>query len=333
MGDKEIINYDILIYMKFKSDSLKEDLFVVLLFLIVALFIYASLFMSAIYIIIALGYAFIAIVSLINNLAYRKVLSRRTIIASYEAPEEIHAMEAAILIRNKIDRTALSAVLLDLSMRKYFKIDKYLPTNKRELAEFSIIRPGMYPTKTDNLYNGERTILSKLFSGFELDNITMQKAISLFHIFQRSSIEKSARYNLETLGLTKPLSKMMNYSLAIQLLLAPLCIVSLLFVFLEAIASHTEIPSWAGLVYPLILAFMAILCPLLVYRNSHRLTEKGLGVYDKIQGLKLYISLAEADRIKFFQSAKNIKPEKVDAYLVYATLFGIERSWVVELWK
>ncbi len=65
-------------------------------------------------------------------------------------------------------------------------------------------------------------------------------------------------------------------------------------------------------------------------------TKKGLEASRYMDGLKLYIKMAEADRIKFLQSVKGADTSKegiVNIYeklLPYAALFGLEKSWMKE---
>lgn len=73
------------------------------------------------------------------------------------------------------------------------------------------------------------------------------------------------------------------------------------------------------------------------------LTAEGSKLYDQLLGLKLYIRLAEADRLKMLQSISGA--EKVstsdgnqiikiyERLLPYAVLFGLEKEWSAELAK
>ncbi len=66
-------------------------------------------------------------------------------------------------------------------------------------------------------------------------------------------------------------------------------------------------------------------------------TEKGLDYSRYLDGLKLYISMAEADRLKFLQSVKGADTSHegvvklYEKLLPYAALFGLEKSWLEEL--
>lgn len=65
----------------------------------------------------------------------------------------------------------------------------------------------------------------------------------------------------------------------------------------------------------------------------------GLEVSRYMDGLKLYIKMAEADRLKFLQSVDNVDTSNEgivklhEKLLPYAALFGLEKSWMKELEK
>jgi uncharacterized membrane protein YgcG len=66
-------------------------------------------------------------------------------------------------------------------------------------------------------------------------------------------------------------------------------------------------------------------------------TNKGLEMSRYMDGLKLYISMAEADRMKLLQSVEGVdtSPEGIvklyEKLLPYAAVFGLEESWMEEM--
>ena len=67
------------------------------------------------------------------------------------------------------------------------------------------------------------------------------------------------------------------------------------------------------------------------------LTSKGLKASKYMEGLKLYIEMAEADRMKMLQSVEGVdtSPEGIvklyEKLLPYAAVFGLEESWMNEM--
>ena len=116
-----------------------------------------------------------------------------------------------------------------------------------------------------------------------------------------------------------------------------------------AIFLFTDLPSYRTLVggAPLVILFILILIAIFITSIicSSKLspffthTEEGLKYSRYLDGLKLYISMAEADRLKFLQSvdgADTTNQGIVKLYeklLPYATLFKLEKSWLEEMGK
>lgn len=74
-------------------------------------------------------------------------------------------------------------------------------------------------------------------------------------------------------------------------------------------------------------------------RKYKKYTEKGLKMARYLEGLELYIKMAEADRLKFLQSVKGADTSNAgivklyEKLLPWASLFGAEKSWAKELKK
>ncbi len=76
-----------------------------------------------------------------------------------------------------------------------------------------------------------------------------------------------------------------------------------------------------------------------ITQKYHEHTLKGLEISRYMDGLKLYIKMAEAERIKFLQSVENVDTTDEgivklhEKLLPYAALFGLEKNWMKELEK
>ncbi len=60
--------------------------------------------------------------------------------------------------------------------------------------------------------------------------------------------------------------------------------------------------------------------------SPDNLTEKGYDVWAQVEGLKLYLDVAEKDRMKFAE-APDKTPERFTKLLPYAIALGVERQW------
>ncbi|MEE0887950.1 MAG: DUF2207 domain-containing protein, partial [Candidatus Saccharimonadaceae bacterium] len=74
-------------------------------------------------------------------------------------------------------------------------------------------------------------------------------------------------------------------------------------------------------------------------RKYSKYTESGIKLAKYLEGLELYIKMAEADRLKFLQSVEGADTSEAgivklyERLLPWASLFGAEESWVKELAK
>lgn len=101
------------------------------------------------------------------------------------------------------------------------------------------------------------------------------------------------------------------------------------------------------IITPAILFFVIILSLNSVFKlySIAPLTEKGRELFDYLKGLKMYIKLAEEQRLNVLQSVKGAEKRQINTgdnkqlvvlyerVLPYAVLFGQEKSWLKEMGK
>ena len=115
------------------------------------------------------------------------------------------------------------------------------------------------------------------------------------------------------------------------------------YVFLEeflegkiALYSDVFLPTITTILLPTIVIVSSLGSNNSKYKKH---TEKGLKMSRYMDGLKMYIEMAEKDRLEFLQSKQNvdISDEGIvklyEKLLPYAAIFGLEKSWMKELEK
>ena len=102
---------------------------------------------------------------------------------------------------------------------------------------------------------------------------------------------------------------------------------------------------WVGIIGVLLLSPMLLIVAGIVFALSFgwSLTDEGLALRRYLAGLKMYIGVAEAERLQMLQSSEGAEKVKVDAsdekqlvklyerVLPYAVLFGQEKKWSAQL--
>lgn len=251
---------------------------------------------------------------------YNKFSERRgeigTIIPEYLPPKGASVQVSGLMINS---RSAFSAQLIDWAVRHYAKIYEVKPKSffKRGQYEFEIIKP------VDKLPAEEKELLTDLFGTlpsvgmkFNTKDIHNNHVVSSRFIDNPKKLKKLVRgeYNLRSKNPEK----------------------------------SAWFKRWNILLLPALLLLNIPLLGILLLTNILRftlypLTDKGLEVYSYLQGLKLYISVAETERLKMLQSPEGAAKVSVDTadskqliklyegVLPYAILFGQEKQWNKQL--
>lgn len=116
--------------------------------------------------------------------------------------------------------------------------------------------------------------------------------------------------------------------------------IALVFLADEQPAYITMVGGTAALTFTIILIVVMFLASLMVVvkcANFASHTEKGLEYSRYLEGLKMYMEMAEADRLKMLQSVKGADTthegivKVYEKLLPYAMIFKLEKSWLDEL--
>jgi len=243
---------------------------------------------------------------------------RGTIVPEYLPPKDTSVLASACVLGNAT--SDITAQLIDLAVRHYLKIYQLKDKTFFHSAEYEL----EIVKNIDDLQKEERQLLKDLFgntnvalgSRFNMATLRKEYAIGAKLMAGRKAVQKRARseYGLYERGEVEAKRFM---TIGFIMLAAGILTVSPVVVVV-AVATF----MFAHLAWPL--------------------TEKGVKLGEYLQGLKVYISVAEEDRIKMLQSpdgAEKVGLRIDSAHLVklyervlpYAVLFGIEKEWTKQL--
>lgn len=243
-----------------------------------------------------------------------------TIIPQYEPPQDLKPLSVGTLIDFQLDSKDLTATLIDLAVRKYIKIieidTKKALVFKGKDYNLQLINPDF--SKLD-VY--ETQLLGELFPGAQKDAMVglKDKAHKLYTA--KDSIQKAVRQNLTTTGYFKKNPK--DYSAKAWTFIV--------FVFVGVTFVGSVLGFWlsAGIIAGVVIAG-------LFYAQMGARTALGSQAKDQILGLKMYMEIAEKDRINKMQSpnAPYAAPggpvktvELFEKLLPYAIALGVEKQW------
>ena len=266
----------------------------------------------------------------------------------YTVPKNLTVAESGQLSLKHVKQSYV-ATMLELAVNGYISLVKGKPTKilKKDTWRLHI-------NKVDGLTTSQKMILRILKGGEEpvADeefDIKKHSATRTLQSYIRT-YSSSAFDDLKTKGFFEKKSKASQFSGATAgIIIAMLCIfVPGILVLLSELSEGLF--SFSGYVVGieflpfldfLIVAATIVACPIISSKTSKysKYTEAGLDMSNYLEGLKLYIDMAEEDRIKFLQSAKGADTSAkgivklYEKLLPYACLFGLEESWMKELNK
>lgn len=246
-------------------------------------------------------------------------------------PEYVPLKNSSVLVSAEVLRqydslrgSAMVAQLLDLAVRHYIKLYEISPATLFKSAQYEI----EIIKDVQTLQPEEREVLSDMFEG------------SLPRAGQRLNLKKlknNSTYAKRTLDNDKKLEELLRGEYDIQMQSEQ---------FANRFRRHATITGMLALVG---LSPAVAVAAIIAYVQSHgwSLTNKGLALRRYLAGLKMYIGVAEVERLKMLQSpegaekvaaagfdAKDGVAQQVRLYervLPYAVLFGQEKQWVKQL--
>ena len=223
------------------------------------------------------------------------------IVPQYTPPKGVSVIEGDIIINTKMSNKAIAATIVDLAVRHYCKIYERAK-NKYDLE---LVKD------PNTLLPTEISVINMLF-GKDTKTGSIINLSAKSNLYQQSQNISKDTYALTItngyLTDTRQIQKNMNTVAIIILILSILTFN--LFGIIAALAS---------------IAFA---------KNMPALSAKGAELKTYIEGLKMYMQVAESERIKIMQSTNNATKDSTqlvhlyEKLLPYAMLYGIEKSWV-----
>ena len=259
---------------------------------------------------------------------YRRLFGRyselKPIPPEYLPPNQASVMTSAYILKNyevmAVKGSAKVAQLLDLAVRHYIKL--------YEVKKASFLRSAQYEIEIVKDLKELRTEESEVIR--DMFGSSMPKPGQRLNLKKlQNNLSYAARIRDDDTNL-KNLARG-NYALCEQTL-----------------ANKRIVQRWAlwvGVIGVLLLSPMLLIVAGIVFALSFgwSLTDEGLALRRYLAGLKMYIGVAEAERLQMLQSPEGAEKVKVDAtdekqlvklyerVLPYAVLFGQEKKWSAQL--
>jgi uncharacterized membrane protein len=230
---------------------------------------------------------------------------RGTVVAQYEAPDNLTPAEVGVIYDEKVHAKDLSAEIISLAVRGYMRINR---TEKGKIFkspeyEFEKLKPG------DDL---SKDFDKELYNGFfkDGDKVTLSDLRDNFYKnYQRARSQVYANVTAAGYFGKDPGRVRIKY-----IILAILCFFWAFFI---------------GAFFGGLGIFSFLVCGIMIFIFGMFMparTQKGVEAKEYIEGLKLYMTVAEKDRINF-HNAPEKNPQRFEKLLPFAMALGVENEW------
>ncbi|MFT4232054.1 MAG: DUF2207 domain-containing protein [Leucobacter sp.] len=246
------------------------------------------------------------------------------VIAQYEPPEGVSLPVSAELLR--AGRKAMTASLLDLAVRGRIRL----------LHDEASGQYGAQGLGGDGLADEDGSLYRALFSSDEALHDAPQPTVwfspgSTLLGDAAAAMRTRARAAVKRMGLVGRVSGWAVGGFA------ALLVIALALPVLHAILLGDFVMMSVLLAVGINVLIWVLLVSIISLRRMRPRTLEGARLHDHFLGLREYIRLAEADRIRMLQSASGAEVDAssivrvYERLLPYAVLFGFEREWQAEL--
>lgn len=251
------------------------------------------------------------------------------IVPEYDTPDGLTPIEAAGLLRQRIAPTDISAEIVYLAVRGFITITQ---TEDRVLGIFKTTEYILTKIKENDgsLNDADAKLLGRMF---DLGDGTQVKLSEMNQRFYRY-IPSITGATFDTLTLkhyfTNPPFHTKSISGIGPVRMIRFVVWVTVFFGIMGTGIFSSAFGSANMLVPLmiILFTTAGIVGVFAYLMPAR-SELGVATKNKILGLKMYLTIAEKDRIAF-HNAPEKKPEIFEKLLPYAMVLGVEKAWAKE---
>lgn len=260
----------------------------------------------------------------------RDAAGKGTIVPEYLPPKALSVMSSDVVLHERLRTQAISATIIELCVAQYLAIHEIA---KKKMVRSSTEYEIELTRAADKKLSAEQAaVLQTLFPSGKVGDRVKPSDLKTTFYKEVAKLSKSVPSQLFASGYFRndPYKARRKYYIAGSVILF--------------VGGFSTIFT-AQLFWPLaglsIGSFFAGLAILFAAKTMPARSAQGVEMRDYLRGLKMYMQLAEADRIQYLQSPKGVrqwgdpaKPEtKIKLFeklLPYAMIFGIEKDWAKE---
>ncbi len=250
-----------------------------------------------------------------KSYTHNQAKKSQTIIPQYDAPDGLSPGEVGHLIDNSSSMVEITATLIDLARRGHIRIEQSKPRGIIKKAEYTFYRL----SGKQDLVDYETKLLEAIFDGkaeIKLKDVSKTKvpsAINQAKVAFKKNLEAQKYYPAEIPAKERP-KGLIGLSLGL----------ALIFCILNVIALGAGVQG-GYVVWSFIVGFLGLIFGSALARYT-AYSQSGYQEWAKIEGLKLFLSVTEKDRMAFHNAPKKT-PNLFNKLLPYAIALGVEKEW------
>jgi uncharacterized membrane protein len=249
---------------------------------------------------------------------------RGVIVPQYDPPDGLKPLQIDGLVDFSAGTTGITATIIDLAVRGYIRIIE-TKQDKRLRKDTLSYNLQLLNTDFSGLGTDEKTLMNALFGTPEKDKIIDISAQKNKLYTTVSTLQKSVKQGLKDSGYLRDKTSASALRNKTKLLKTLIYVALLVWLY-----------HWAGtLIIVGLVAGLLIAIACLAALDAR--TAKGVAAKEHAQGLKMYLEVAEKDRLQKLQgpdaayAPKTAGPKKTvelfEKLLPYAMVLGVERQW------
>ena len=269
-------------------------------------------------VVFGLGAITVGIVRKIRAMSeHRRMQKQLVIVAQYEAPDNLSPGEIGHLSDNSSSMAEITATIIHLAVRGYLKIEQTQTKGLLKKADYTFHRL----KDSKDLKDYEKQLLDMLLPvGAKQTKISSIEAAVAAPVI--AAVKGAFKENLNKKGYYITASSVPKKTFWKRR--SGFLFFLVLLINLYSLTGPNKAP-FNFVLFSLIFAIVgAIIGAVIAY--TIKLTESGYDEWAKVEGLKLYLTVAEKDRMNFHESPAKT-PEHFSALLPYAIALGVEKDW------
>ncbi len=235
---------------------------------------------------------------------------RGTIIPYYDVVDNLSVAETSAIVYNSLRSRDVSAMIIQLAVKGFLKIKPEKTGKIFKHLNYTFLRVKGGDESEALLTSEEKILYEALFEFGENGRVTMDDLKNKFY----GTVKEIQKQTLDKIKDKGYLPKSSKFNGGLIIFVA----VIQMFFFILWSKFFGDVVILPGVVSFFILVFFAMI--------MKRRTKKGVETKEKLLGLKMYLQVAEKDRLKF-HNAPEKTPERFEKLLPYAMVFGVEKEW------